>query len=603
MQYTGARILIETLVEQGVDTVFGYPGGAVLEIYDQLYQHRDRIKHILVSHEQHAAHAADGYARSTGKVGVCIATSGPGATNLITGIATAAMDSVPLVAITGNVATGLLGKDSFQEVDIAGISMPVVKHNWIVKNVDELAEVIREAFIVAASGRPGPVLVDIPKDITALSTEWVPLGKTAAHPTGSSNTTDNSNTTGEKSAGNSNAAVEKTATVLAARSLRLEERNRRTSFTAEDISRAAALLMEAKRPVLYAGGGVIISGASRELAALAERLNAPVALSLMGIGAFPPDHRLYTGLIGMHGTVASNKAAQKADLLVAVGARFSDRVTSRTDMFAKTARVLHFDIDPAEVNKNVRAQAGVVGDLKETLGRLLETLPPKLATDWNGEVEKWKTHVPQTHTREAAGKHRLHPRFIIEECARLLGRDALTVTDVGQHQMWTAQFYPVHRPRSFLTSGGLGTMGYGLGAALGARIGNPQRPVVLFTGDGCFRMNCAELGTLRGYGLALLVIIFNNSTLGMVRQWQSLFYQGRYAESDLGPSPDFVKLAEAYGVSGYRAEDRRGFSAALDKALEDLAAGRTALIDVIIDKDEKVLPMVPSGKPIDEQIL
>ncbi|MDR3160997.1 MAG: biosynthetic-type acetolactate synthase large subunit [Spirochaetaceae bacterium] len=582
MQYTGARILIETLIEQGVDTVFGYPGGAVLNIYDELYRHRDRIRHILVSHEQHAAHAADGYARSTGKVGVCIATSGPGATNLVTGIATAAMDSVPLVAITGNVPTGLLGKDSFQEVDIAGISMPIVKHNWIVKKVEDLAELIREAFVVAASGRPGPVLIDIPKDITALSAEWVPL--------------DSADTDGAGGAGS-------VAGALAARSRRLAERSRRATFSAEDIERAAALLMAAKRPVLYAGGGVIISGASGELAVLAERLNAPVALSLMGIGGFPQDHRLCTGLIGMHGTVASNKAAQKADLLVAIGARFSDRVTSRTDMFAKTARVLHFDIDPAEVNKNVPVQAGVVGDLRETLARLLEKLPPRLATDWNGEIERWKTHVPQTHTREAAGRQRLHPRFIIEETARLLGHDAIVVTDVGQHQMWVAQFYPAYRPRSFLTSGGLGTMGYGLGAALGAKVGNPRRPVVLFTGDGCFRMNCAEMGTLSGCGLAVLIIVFNNSTLGMVRQWQSFFYQGRYSESDLGPFPDFVKLADAYGVRGYRAGDRRGFSAALGRAAEDLAAGRAALIDVIIDKDEKVLPMVPSGKPIDEQIM
>ena len=581
MQYTGARILIETLIEQGVDTVFGYPGGAVLNIYDELYRCRDRIRHILVSHEQHAAHAADGYARSTGKAGVCIATSGPGATNLVTGIATAAMDSVPLVAITGNVPTGILGKDSFQEVDIAGISMPIVKHNWIVKKVGDLAEVIREAFIVALSGRPGPVLIDIPKDITALSSEWVPLDRGNAAPP----------------------AADKGGAALAARSRRLEERGRRSTFTGEDIDRAAALLMEARRPVLYAGGGVIISGASGELAALAERLNAPVALSLMGIGAFPQDHRLCTGLIGMHGTVASNKAAQKADLLVAIGARFSDRVTSRTDMFAKTARVLQFDIDPAEINKNVPVQAGVVGDLKETLALLLKKLPSRLATDWNGEIEKWKTHVPQTHTREAAGRQRLHPRFIIEESARLLGYDAIVVTDVGQHQMWTAQFYPVHRPRSFLTSGGLGTMGYGLGAAVGAKIGNPRRPVVLFTGDGCFRMNCAELGTLSNYGLGVLIIVFNNSTLGMVRQWQSFFYQGRYSETDLGPSPDFVKLAEAYGVRSCRVEDRRGFSAALARAAEELAAGRTTLIDVIIDKDEKVLPMVPSGKPIDEQIM
>jgi acetolactate synthase-1/2/3 large subunit len=590
MQYSGARILIESLIEEGVDTVFGYPGGQVLNIYDELYRHRDRIRHILVSHEQHAAHAADGYARSTGKTGVCLATSGPGATNLITGIATAAMDSVPLVAITGNVPTGILGKDSFQEVDIAGISMPIVKHNWIVKRADELAEVIREAFVVASSGRPGPVLIDIPKDITALSAEWVPRktalpgGKAPAGLAGGTGVPDR-------------------AAVLGARARRLAERNERLTYTDEDIDRAAGLLEAAKRPMLYAGGGVIISGASGELAALAERLNAPVALSLMGIGAFPPDHRLCTGLIGMHGTVASNKAAQKADLLVALGARFSDRVTSRTDMFAKTARVLHLDIDPAEINKNVAAEAWLIGDLKDTLGKLLKKLPPRLATQWNGEIEKWKTHVPQTHTREAAGKHRLHPRFVIEETARKLGYDAIAVTDVGQHQIWTAQFYPVYRPRSFLSSGGLGTMGYGLGAAEGAKIANPGRPVALFTGDGCFRMNCAEMGTLKTYNIPVLIIVFNNSTLGMVRQWQGFFYEGRYSESDLGPSPNFVKLAGAYGLPAYRAGDRGSFSEALDRAAGDLAAGSAALIEAIIDQDEKVLPMVPSGKPIDEQIL
>ncbi|GHU68851.1 acetolactate synthase [Spirochaetia bacterium] len=577
MQYSGARILIEALIEQGVDTVFGYPGGAVLNIYDELYKQRDRIRHILVSHEQHAAHAADGYARSSGKVGVCIATSGPGATNLITGIATAGMDSVPLVAITGNVATGLLGKDSFQEVDIAGISMPVVKHNWIVKNVNELGEIVREAFIVAQSGRPGPVLIDIPKDITAISGEWIPRAEAQI--------SFNSNT------------------VLSARSQRLMERNERLKFSDDDIEGAAVLLSSARRPVLYAGGGVIISGASSELKELAERLNAPVALSLMGLGSFPQDHRLCTGLIGMHGTVASNKAAQKADLLVAIGARFSDRVTSQANMFAKTAQVLHFDIDPAEINKNVPAQAWVVGDIKLTLARLLEKLPAKLTTDWNGEVEKWKTHIPQTHTREAAGNHRLHPRFIIEETAKALGPDAIVVTDVGQHQMWTAQFYPVNRPRSFLTSGGLGTMGYGLGSAEGAKIANPKRPVVLFTGDGCFRMNCAEMGTLNTHSIPVLVIVFNNGTLGMVRQWQNFFYESHYSETDLSTSPDFIKLADAYGLHGYRADDKAGFTEALNNAGKDIAAGNAALIEVIIDKDEKVLPMVPSGKPIDEQIL
>jgi acetolactate synthase-1/2/3 large subunit len=583
MQYTGARILIESLIEQGVDTVFGYPGGAVLFIYDELYKQKNRIRHILVSHEQHAAHAADGYARSTGKTGVCIATSGPGATNLITGIATAAMDSVPLVAITGNVATGLLGKDSFQEVDIAGISMPVVKHNWIVKKVNDLAEVIREAFIVARSGRPGPVLIDIPKDITALSAEWVPAGKA-----------------GRKRKADAGDA-------LSARARRLAIRNEQATYTGEDIERAAALLKEAKRPVIYAGGGVIIAEAGKELTTLAERLNAPVALSLMGIGAMPGDHRLCTGLIGMHGTVASNKAAQKADLLLALGARFSDRVTSRADMFAKTAKVLHFDIDPAEINKNIETYAWVVGNVKETLAKVLEILPPKVETEWNGEIEKWKSHIPQTHIPGAVAgggsKKALHPRFVIEEAAKKFGRDTIAVTDVGQHQMWAAQFFPACRPRSFLSSGGLGTMGFGLGAAEGAKTANPGRPVVLFTGDGCFRMNCAEMATLTTYKIPVLIIVFNNSTLGMVRQWQSFFYESRYSETDLPSQPDFVKLADAYGLPGYRAADRASFLEALDAAAADLAGGRAALIDARIDRDEKVLPMVPSGRPIDEQIL
>jgi acetolactate synthase-1/2/3 large subunit len=573
MQYSGARILIETLIEEGVDTVFGYPGAAVLDIYDELYRQRDRIRHILVSHEQHAAHAADGYARSSGKTGVCIATSGPGATNLITGIATAYMDSVPLVAITGNVSVRLLGKDSFQEVDIAGISMPVVKHNWIVKKVDELEEIVREAFIVARSGRPGPVLIDIPRDITVLS------------------------------AGYSKARKGRLDGVLSARARRLSERGRRPAYTGDDIKRAAALLTQAKRPLLYAGGGVGISGAGEELAALAERLNAPVATSLMGIGALPHDHRLCTGLIGMHGTAASNKAAQKADLLFAIGARFSDRVTSRADMFAKTAKVLHFDIDPAEINKNIETHGWVVGDVKETLKALLEELPEKMKTEWNGEIERWKTHIPKTHNPgEVFKKNALHPRFIIAETAKKLGSGVIAVTDVGQHQIWAAQFFPALRPRSFLSSGGLGTMGFGLGAAAGAGIANPGKPVVLFTGDGCFRMNCAELATLHTYAIPVLVIVFNNRTLGMVRQWQSFFYGGRYSETGLPGSPDFVKLAGAYGVPAYRAGDRASFLEALDASVKDLASGRAAVIDVPIDKDEKVLPMVPSGRPIDEQI-
>ncbi|MDR1901408.1 MAG: biosynthetic-type acetolactate synthase large subunit [Treponema sp.] len=571
MHYTGARILIEALIEQGVDTVFGYPGGAVLYIYDELYKYRNRIRHILVSHEQHAAHAADGYARSTGKTGVCIATSGPGATNMVTGIATAAIDSVPLVAITGNVSTYLLGKDSFQEVDIAGITMPVVKHNWIVKNVNELAETVREAFIVARSGRPGPVLIDIPQNIT-----------TAVYPV---------------QGGGLRGQAE---TSLGARAQRLTARNERQTFTDADIDRAAAMLKDAKRPVLYTGGGVIISGAEEELKSLAERLNAPVALSLMGMGAFPRGHRLCTGLIGMHGTVASNKAVQKADLLVAIGARFSDRVTSSTSHFARNAQILHIDIDPAEINKNIRASAWVTGDIRAVLTRLLEKLPSKMETEWNGEIEKWKQALPQN----SRGGTKLHPRFALQETAKHLGDEAIVVSDVGQHQIWAAQFYPFNRPRSFLTSGGMGTMGYGLGAAVGAGIAKPGNPVVLFTGDGCFRMNCAEMATLVRYHIPVLIVIFNNNTLGMVRQWQDFFCEGRYSETDLDEMPpDFIKLAEAYGVKAYRAADNAGFLEALEKGLKEIAMGKPALIEASIDKDERVLPMVPGGKPIDEQIL
>ena len=579
MRYKGAKILLESLIEQGVDTIFGYPGGSILDIYDELIKYRKKIRHILVSHEQHAAHAADGYARSTGKPGVCIATSGPGATNLITGIATAYMDSIPMVAITGNVPTGLLGKDSFQEVDISGVSMPVVKHNWIVKNIRDLAEVIREAFIVAQSGRPGPVLIDLPKDISALSTEWVPLD------------------CGKKKAGLSDE-------IVSARARRLSERNRRATFSDEDIERAAAMLREAKRPLLYAGGGVISSGAGEELKNLAERLNAPVALSLMGIGAIPSSHRLCTGLVGMHGTVASNNSAQKADLLMAVGARFSDRVTSRADMFAKTAKVIHFDIDPAEINKNIDTHAWVVGDVRETLGLLLKKLPPKVETDWNGETEKWKALLPQTYSRDAVfAKDALHPGYIIEETAKTLGPDTIAVTDVGQHQIWAAQFFPAEKPRSFLSPGGLGTMGFGLGAALGAKIANPKKPVVLFTGDGSFRMNSGEMATLSAYKIPVLIVVFRNDTLGMVRQLQNFFFNGRYSETALSQYPDFIKLGEAYEINGFRAADQNSFREALAAAERELAKGKSAIIEARINRDENVLPMVPSGKPIDEQIL
>jgi acetolactate synthase-1/2/3 large subunit len=564
--YTGAQILIESLVAQGVDTIFGYPGAAVLHIYDELYKQRDRIRHVLVSHEQHAAHAADGYARSSGRVGVCLATSGPGATNLVTGIATAYIDSVPVVAITGNVSVPLLGKDSFQEVDIAGITMPIVKHNWIVKDVADLAEVIREAFIVAKTGRPGPVLIDIPRDVAAACCEW------------------------ERSLALS---------AVGERAKRLAERGSRVTFTDNDIAVAATMLANARRPVLYAGGGVTLSGAQAELRKLAELHNAPVALSLMGMGAFPHDHRLCTGMIGMHGTAASNKAVQQADLLIAVGARFSDRVTSQVGKFARGAKILHIDVDPAEINKNIKADACVVGDIKAVLSSLIKKLPATISTEWNRELDEWKAVTPKDHHRRVA----LHPRFVIQQAAKVLGEKTIAVTDVGQHQIWTAQFFPFSRPRTFLTSGGMGTMGYGLGAAVGAKTANPDSPVALFSGDGCFRMNCTEMATLVRYALPVLIVIFNNHTLGMVRQWQHFFYGSRYSETDLGDrGPDFVKLADAYGVCAFRAADEASFLDALHKSQKALATEKPALIEAVIDKNERVLPMVPGGKPIDEQI-
>jgi acetolactate synthase-1/2/3 large subunit len=568
IECNGSRILIEALIEQGVEIIFGYPGGKVLHIYDELYKQRERIRHILVSHEQHASHAADGYARSTGKVGVCLATSGPGATNLVTGIATAYMDSVPMVAITGNVPTNLLGKDSFQEVDIAGVTMPIVKHNWIVRNVDELAEVVREAFIIAQSGRPGPVLIDIPQDITSAMGKWIPQSEVDS-----------------KS--------------MSPQSQRLGKRISLTSFTDEDISKAAKIISNAKRPVIYAGGGVIISDASSELKQLAEKLHAPVSLSLMGIGAFPYDHPLYTGMIGMHGTVASNNAIQQADVILAIGARFSDRVISKAETFAPSAKIIHFDIDPAEINKMVRSYTSVIGNVKKSLQKILEVLPAKMMSEWNGSVDEWKQKIPASYLERPG----VHPRFILEETAKAVGDDAIIVTDVGQHQMWTGQFYPFNKPRSFLTSGGFGTMGFGLGAAEGAKLGNPNRPVVLFTGDGCFRMNCGELAAISNYKIPILVVIFNNGVLGMVRQWQTMLYDKHYSETTLDRPPDFIKLAEAYGVAGYTATDEAAFIEALAKGLKDNAEGRTAIINAIIDKDENVLPMVPGGKAIDDQIM
>jgi len=572
MLCSGARILIESLIENGVDTIFGYPGGSVLHIYDELSKYQDRIRHILVSHEQHAAHAADGYARSTGRVGVCLATSGPGATNLVTGIATAFVDSVPVIAITGNVGIPLLGKDSFQEVDITGITMPIVKHNWIVEDVKDLAQIVHEAFIVALSGRPGPVLIDIPKDISGAVCEYQL----------------------KESRG------QESESALKGRMLRLIEKTKRETFNEADIERAASLINSSRRPMIYAGGGVNNSGAGGELKKLAELVDAPVSLSLMGMGAFPNAHPLYAGLIGMHGTVASNKAAQKADLLIALGARFSDRVTGGGSMFARNAKIIHIDIDPAEINKNIAADAFIAGDLKIILSRLIKKIKAKKNPEWNSEIESLKTKL----LKERIRKNALHPRFVIQETAKALGENAVIVTDVGQHQIWTAQFYPFKHPRSFLSSGGMGTMGYGMGAAFGAKIANPSLPVVLFTGDGCFRMNQSELATMVRYALPVLIIIFNNQTLGMLRQWQDFFYSSNYFETDLdNRGPDFIKLAGAYGVTGFRAVNESSFLDALSKSAKLLSEGRPALIEAIIDKDEKVIPMVPGGKTVDEQIM
>lgn len=549
MQMTGSQILIECLKEQGVDTVFGYPGGAILNVYDELYRHRGEIRHVLTSHEQGASHAADGYARATGRVGVCLATSGPGATNLVTGIATAYMDSVPLVAITCNVGVSLLGKDSFQEVDIAGITMPITKHNFIVKDVHRLADTLRRAFAIAKSGRPGPVLVDIPKDVTAAT-----------------------------------AAFENRP--LTPRSKKKEK------ISQESLEKAARMIRASKRPYIFVGGGAVISGAAEELATFAGLVDAPVCDSLMGKGAFDGEDPAYSGMLGMHGTKASNFGVSRCDLLIAIGTRFSDRVIGNPKAFARDAKILHIDIDPAEINKNIVVNADVIGDVREVLMALNRLLEPCEHTDWKREVEEAKERFPLTYDRSE-----LSGPYLVEKICEKTRGDAIIVTEVGQHQMWAAQYYRFHRPRQFLTSGGLGTMGYGLGAAIGAQIGCPDKQVINIAGDGCFRMNMNEIATAVREHLPLIEVIVDNRVLGMVRQWQDLFYGKRYSQTILSDNIDYVKLAEAMGATAYAASTKEEFDAALDAAL---AAKGPVLIDAHIDPDFKVWPMVAPGKSISQ---
>ena len=568
MKITGSQIVIECLVEQGVDTVFGYPGGAILNIYDELYKNENRIRHILTAHEQGASHAADGYARATGKVGVCMATSGPGATNLVTGIATAYMDSVPLVAITCNVGKSLLGKDSFQEIDITGVTMPITKHNFIVMDVKDLAQTIREAFAIARSGRPGPVLIDIPKDVTAAVTEFEPL----------------------KNPFNVEMLISNHKNIK--RAVTLSEPNE------EQLRMAAELINSAKRPVIYAGGGVKISGAEKELLAFAEKADIPVSESLMARDCFPSLHPLCTWMVGMHGTKASNMAITESDLVIAIGARFRDRVYGDSSKFAQHAKVLHIDIDPAEINKNISTDGCVVGDVKQVLSALIPMINSVKHDEWISQVQEWKKEYPSCYDKNP--KDSINPKFICECINRIAGEDTFITTEVGQHQMWTAQFYPFSKPRTFITSGGLGTMGYGTGAAIGIQLAKPERRVVHIAGDGSFRMNCNELATISHYNLPIVIVVENNNALGNVRMWQRLFYGKRFSQTTLDFGPDWVKLADAYGIKGYRATNAKEFEKVFAEAFK---SGKAAIIDARVDKDEMVLPMVPGGKPIYNMIM
>jgi acetolactate synthase-1/2/3 large subunit len=550
MLLTGAEILIKSLLDEGVETIFGYPGGAVLNIYDELYKYKDQLHHVLTCHEQGASHAADGYARATGKVGVCLATSGPGATNLVTGIATAYMDSIPMVAITGNVAKPLLGKDSFQEVDITGITMPITKHNYIVRVVKDLQNIIREAFYIAQEGRPGPVLIDIPKDVTADKTQYTKL-------------------------------------------IPKEVVRKSEHITDKALQEAIELINQSKKPFIYAGGGVGISRATEELISFAEKINAPVSTSLMCMAEFPNDHELYTGMIGMHGTKASNIAATKCDLLITLGARFSDRVISHQNHI-KNAKVLQIDVDPAEINKNVKVDTCIVGDLKVALEKIIPLIEEKKNEEWLEAINNLK------ELKKVPSNCEITPELFFDKLNQLNDGSFIISTEVGQHQMWTAQYFKFKDPRTFITSGGLGTMGYGLGAAIGAQIGMPNKRVFNIAGDGSFGMNCNELVTAVKNKLPLIQVVMNNNCLGMVRQWQNLFYEERYSQTTLDRPTDYVKLAEAFGAKAFRITREEEIDDILRKALASKEG--PVLIDYVINSDKKVFPMVAPGAPINQII-
>ena len=551
MRLTGAEVIIECLLEEGVDTVFGYPGGQVIPLYDAIYEYKGRIRHILTAHEQGASHAADGYARSTGKVGVCIATSGPGATNLVTGLATAYMDSSPVVAITGNVPLSLLGRDSFQEVDISGITMPITKHNYIVKDIEELADTVREAFRIAREGRPGPVLIDVPKDLQVGTVEY----------------------------------ERKESEKVLPRVDRLEEK---------DIDRAVEMLKAAKRPMFYIGGGVIRSDASEELNKFLEKVDAPCCSTLMGLGSVSADNPRFTGMVGMHGTKLSNMSVNMCDLLVVIGARFSDRVISNGSTFARQAKVLQIDVDPAEINKNIYSHQHVIGDVKVILEKLLHRTPQLSHKEWMKVIEDNRRRFPLRITTESR-----RSREILAALERVLPEDNIISTEVGQHQMWAAQYLKSIRPRRYLTSGGLGTMGFGTGAAVGAQVSHPEARVVNIAGDGSFRMNCNELATIARYRLPIIILVMNNHCLGMVRQWQTLFYDKHYSETTLDTPIDWVALANAYGVKGMRLSADDDPEAVLKAAVE---LGEAVVVDCEIPTDDKVYPMVAPGASISDMI-